>query len=366
MDFSLTTLFVVPTGNTVPVADSTENLVAGKVGIFLNDYTVATAGNVANVPYIYIAQGRNEPFMVGSKKSDKIAKTHKVEFYKSLGGGTAQNQITEVSALSAKCEEEVSVTLRLHSYYIDMAFFNGLTRSVTTKAPCCDCGGDPCETLDAAGHEALIDDLLAKINAEPMLSQYVVATKSGAGLTAKLVITGKPVKVDNKVGYEHDLSINPYQKDRLIFRTYVTKNTPTTADFLDTNACEVAGVVAVTQRSTYGPKNSAAEVRQMQEYYHSYQSLHKDLFTNPGYNQTYEDFIDNTKNYNLLYIKFREYEGDDAVAIDGRITETVILAIPTDNNADIETILEAYLGAAVETGNNVNADVPSGDQLTVL
>jgi hypothetical protein len=90
------------------------------------------------------------------------------------------------------------------------------------------------------------------------------------------------------------------------------------------------------------------------------------LFSNPGWNQTYEDFIDNTKNYHLLYIKFKELNGDDSVAIDGKITETVIIAYPTDNNTDIETILEVYLGAASEAGNNINADVPSGDQLTVL
>ena len=34
-DFSLTTLFVVPVGNTLPSSGSTQNLTAGQVGIFL-------------------------------------------------------------------------------------------------------------------------------------------------------------------------------------------------------------------------------------------------------------------------------------------------------------------------------------------
>lgn len=366
MTYSLTTMFVVPVGNTVPTTLSTEDLVAGKTGIFLPNYAVATALNVAGAEYIYIAQGRQEPYLTGSKRSDKIAATKVVEKYKVIGGGSAQNQITHVSGFQAKCEEELVVTLRLHSYYIDTAFYNGLTRSVVVKAPCCDCGGDPCEGLDATAHEAVVDSFVSKINAEPTLKDFVTASKSGTGLSAVLVITGKPVKNDNKSLYASDLAANPFQKDRLIFRTYAYKGAPTTADFLDTNTCETAATVEVQQRSTYGPKNSAAEIRQMQEYYHSYQSIHKDLFSNPGWNQTYEDFIDNTKNYHLLYIKFKELGGDDSVAVEDKITETVIIAYPTDNNTDIETILETYLGAFPEAGNNINADVPTGDQLTVL
>lgn len=366
MDFSLTTLFVVPVGNTVPTTTATEDLVAGKTGIYRNDYSVATAGNVAAASYIYVVQGRQEPYLTGSKKSDKIAVSNVVEKYKVIGGGSAQNQVTQVSALQAKCEEEIVLTLRLHSYYIDLGFYNGLTRSLVVKAPCCDCGGDPCEGLDAAGHEALIDAFVAKGNAEPMLSQYLTFSKSGTGLSAILVITGKPVKNDNKSLYASDLAANPFQKDRLIFRTYVYKGPATTADFLDTDACVSAGTVSVTQRSTFGPKGSAAEVRQMQEYYHAYQNIQKELFTQPGWNQTYEDFVDNTKNYHLLYIKFKELDGDNGVATDDKITETVIIAYPTDNATDIETILETFLGAFPEAGNNINADVPSGDQLTVL
>jgi hypothetical protein len=366
MTYSLTTLFVVPAGDTVPTVTETQDLAAGKVGVYRNDWSVGTVANIAGVPYIYIVQGRSEPFLTGSKKSDKIALSKVIEKYKSIGGGTAVDQVTNVTDFKAKCEEEITVTLRLHSYYIDTAFYNGLTRSVTVKAPCCDCGGDPCEALDATAHEAVVDSFVTKINAEPMLSEYVVASKTGTGLDAELVITGLPVKVDTKNLGGSDLNANPYHKDRLIFRTYVYKGPATTADFLDTDACEVAGTVVLTTRSTYGPKNSAAEVRQMQEYYHSYQSIHKDLFSQPGWNQTYEDFIDNTKNYNLLYIKFHEYDGDDSVAVDMAIKETVIIAYPTDNNGTLETILETYLGAFPETGNNINADVPSGDQLTVL
>ncbi len=40
MDFSLTTLFVVPVGNALPSSGSTQDLVAGKFGFFKPDYSV--------------------------------------------------------------------------------------------------------------------------------------------------------------------------------------------------------------------------------------------------------------------------------------------------------------------------------------
>ena len=72
-DFSLTTLFVVPTSQTaLPVAGSTQDLGAGVFGFFRNDYTLATAANVAAAPYFYIAQGRANTYLQGSKRSDRI------------------------------------------------------------------------------------------------------------------------------------------------------------------------------------------------------------------------------------------------------------------------------------------------------
>ena len=75
-DFSLTTLFVVPVGQTaLPSSGSTQDLTAGQVGIFKNDYSVATAANIAAAPYFYITQGRENTYLQHSKRSDKIAKS---------------------------------------------------------------------------------------------------------------------------------------------------------------------------------------------------------------------------------------------------------------------------------------------------
>ena len=59
MDFSLTTLFVMPSsqGGTLPSVN-TEALTPGQIGIYDNTYTPQPAGVSASAPYMYIAQGR--------------------------------------------------------------------------------------------------------------------------------------------------------------------------------------------------------------------------------------------------------------------------------------------------------------------
>ena len=143
-DFSLTTLFVVPVGQTsLPSSGSTQNLTAGQVGFFKNDYSVATAGNIAAAPYFYVAQGRQNTYLQGSKRSDKIkgcpsgsgCSSNVTEWYKVSGCGTPAVQITDVTDWSVQCGEIVTLTLRAHSSYLDTLYFNGFTRSVTVQAP---------------------------------------------------------------------------------------------------------------------------------------------------------------------------------------------------------------------------------------
>ena len=156
-DFSLTTLFVVPVGNTLPSSGSTQNLTAGQFGIFRSDYTVATAGNIAAKPYFYLAQGRVNTYLQGSKRSDKIASAQVSEWYKVVGNPVAANQVTDITDFTVKPGEIVTLTLRGFSSYINTLYFNGFTRSVTVNAPCLACGEDPCTDVDVP---ALIDDLI--------------------------------------------------------------------------------------------------------------------------------------------------------------------------------------------------------------
>jgi hypothetical protein len=355
-DFSLTTLFVVPVGNTLPSSGSTQDLTAGQVGIFLNDYSVATAGNIAAAPYFYVAQGRVNTYLQGSKRSDKISgcpggsscKTNVTEWYKSLGCPTAVNQVTDVVDFTVKCGEIVTLTLRGFSSYLNTLYFNGFTRSVTVNAPCCDCGGDPCTDVDVP---ALIDDLIYHLELDApgnnpdniTLSQFYQFQRIGNDSSALLRITGKPLTA---YGQPCDIAAFPFEYDRFYFRTFIFSGPATTADFIVDDPCNRVAQPVITQRSNY-PVGTSAEVQQLEKNFYSYQAGYlKHLYRMNGYNENFESWVTDGQIYDLYYIKFNEYD-KSAYQWGDYIYEdaTVIIAVPENQTSAIEAILVAGLGA---------------------
>jgi hypothetical protein len=355
-DFSLTTLFVVPVGNTLPSSGSTQNLTAGQVGIFLNDYSVATAGNIADAPYFYVAQGRVNTYLQGSKRSDKISgcpggsscKTNVTEWYKSNGCATPVNQVTDVVDFTVKPGEIVTLTLRGFSSYLNTLYFNGFTRSVTVNAPCLDCGGDPCTDVDVP---ALIDSLILKLEARApgdnpdniYLTQFYQFQRIGNDQDALLRITGKPLTA---YGQPCDVAAFPWEYDRFYFRTFIFSGPATTADFIVDDPCNRVATPVITQRSNYAVGTSA-EVQQLEKNFYSYQAGYlKHLYRMNGYNENFESWVTDGTIYDLYYIKFNEYD-KSAYQWGDYIMEdsTVIIAVPSTQTTDIEEILVAGLGA---------------------
>ena len=363
-DFSLTTLFVVPVGQTtVPSSGSTQNLTPGQVGIFRSDYSAATAGNIAASPYFYIAQGRQNTYLQGSKRSDKIkgcpsgtgCNSNVTEWYKVAGCPTAANQVTQVGNWNVKCGDIVTLTLRGFSSYINTLYFNGFTRSVTVQAPCCDCGGNPCDTVDVP---ALIDQFILKLEAQApginpdniSFNTFYQFERLGNNQNAVLVITGKPLTV---YGQPCDVAAFPYEYDRFYFRTFVYSGPATTADFIVADNCNIVADAVITQRSSF-PTGQSAEIIQLEKNYYSYQAGYlKHLYRMAGYNENFESYVSSGVTYDTYYIRFNEYNKSEYQWGDYIMEDsTVIIAAP---NADvsgiaaaIETILEAALG-------NVNA-----------
>jgi len=354
-DFSLTTLFVVPVGNTLPSSGSTQNLTAGQVGIFLSDYSVATAGNIAGSPYFYVAQGRTNTYLQGSKRSDKISgcpggsscKTNVTEWYKSNGCATVVNQVTDVVDFTVKCGEIVTLTLRGFSSYLNTLYFNGFTRSVTVNAPCCECGGDPCTDTDVP---ALIDSLIIKLEEHApgdnpdniYLTQFYQFQRIGNDQSALLRITGKPL---TQYGQPCDVAAFPWEYDRFYFRTFIFSGPATTADFIVDDPCNRVAQPVITQRSNY-PAGTSAEVQQLEKNFYSYQAGYlKHLYRMNGYNENFESWVTDGTIYDLYYIKFNEYD-KSAYQWGDYIMEdsTVIIAVPNNQTTAIEAILEAGLG----------------------
>jgi hypothetical protein len=359
-DFSLTTLFVVPVGNSLPSSGSTQNLTAGQVGFFASDYTVANAGNIANSPYFYVAQGRVNTYLQGSKRSDKIAgplnsggngKSNVTEWYKATGCPTAANQVTEVGGWTVKCGDVVTLTLRAHSSYIDTLYFNGFTRSVTVQAPCCDCGGDPCTDVDVP---ALIDQFIIKLTQQApgdnpdniSFNTFYQFQRRGNDQDAVLVISGKPL---TKYGQPCDVAAFPWEYDRFYFRTFVYSGPATTADFIVADRCNFVAEPVIVQRSSY-PSGTSEEIQQLEKNFYSYQAGYlKHLYRMVGYNENFESWVSDGTTYNTFYIKFNDYD-KSAYQWGDYIMEdsTVIIATPQNLSSAIEAVLEAALGAVVD------------------
>jgi len=369
-DFSLTTLFVVPVGQTaVPSSGSTQDLTQGTVGIFNNSYATVDATTIKSAPYFYIAQGRQNTYLQGSKRSDKIGvattaltgnaqtisgkNSNVTEWYKVTACPTPINQITLVDAFNVQCGETLTLTLRAHSSYIDTLYFNGFTRSVTVQAPCCDCGGDPCTTVDAEG---LVNALIAKLTAQApginpdniSFNSFFTFTQPTSGV---LQIAGKPLTA---YGQPCDIAAFPFEYDRMYFRTFVYSGPATTADFIVADNCNIVANAEIVQRASY-PTGTSAEIAQLEKNFYSYQAGYlKHLYRMNGYNENFETYVSAGSTYNTFYIKFNEYD-NSAYRWGDYIMEdsTVILAVPQGGNDltdEFEAILVGALGAVVDQG----------------
>ena len=361
-DFSLTTLFVVPVGSSIPSSGSTQNLLPGQVGFFgqgaSGPYTALTAGTIDDAPYFYVAQGRTNTYLQGSKRSDKIAgcvtgascKSNVTEWYGVIGCPTPATQVTDVSDWNVKCGDIVTLTLRAHSSYIDTLYFNGFTRSVTVQAPCCDCGGDPCTTVDVP---ALIDAFILKLQQKApginpdniSFSTFYQFQRIGNDANAILRISGKPL---TKYGQPCDVAAFPYEYDRMYFRTFVYSGPATTADFIVADNCNIVATAEITQRASYATGQSD-EIKQLEKNFYSYQAGYlKHLYRMVGYNENFESWVSDGTTYDTFYVKFNEYD-KSAYSWGDYIKEdsSVIIAVPQGSVSNaVNSALVNALGEA--------------------
>lgn len=345
-NFAIPKLFVVPTGNTLPTG-ATSALTPGQFGIYLPTGVPATAGTAATAQYLQMFQGNKivEPW-VPNKRSDQIYPRRVKRWDKMVARTTVTPQITQVDQIELMCEEEFTLTLRLDSALINNVWWNGLTHSFPVKAPCCECGEDPCTSLTDADYDAIYADMMNQINNHVDLKNFITATVTGAGALSKLILTGKPLP--NPWAGTVDPHNNPFRFDRLSFRTYLHKGPDVSQDFEVPDRCDIPGVVTVMQRAQY-VSGSADEVKQMEKNYFSYDTTYKEIFCDTDYNGTFVSLVD-AAFYDLYFIKF---EAPENLAWHAALPEDemVIIAVPTGTGAAIEAILVALFGAV----NNVSS-----------
>ncbi len=230
-------------------------------------------------------------------------------------------------------------------------YFNGLTRSATVQAPCCDCDGDPCTDVDVPD---LIDSIIEAfettapgINADNLiLTDFLTFERIGDAETASLRITGNALTV---YAQPCDVAAFPFEYDKLRFNTFVYSGPATTADFIVADACNTVATATIIQTSNYAT-GTAAEIEQLEKNYYSYQAGYlKHLYRMAGYNGNFESWVTAGTTYDTFYIKFNDfdksaYQWNPTVQMDSQ----VIIAVPTSLTAGIETVLEAALGTVTE------------------
>lgn len=343
--FSITTLFVA-TGGTLASTGTTADLTPGQLGVFRPDYSIATTGNIAAASYIYIAQGRIEVVPgLGSKRSDRIASSAIVEWYKVTSVANTSVQITTFSGFNLLCNQDITLSFVLHSNYINTLYYNGLTQSVVVTSACCNCGTAPCTVLTGTDVQNFVDAAVAKLQANPLLSRYLTFQRQSSGATSTLVVSELAL---TKYGQPCDVSAFPFEWDRLWFRGFAISGPPTTQDYEVLNSCSQVATVTVNQRSTYD-MGSSDSIKQLEKNFYSFQTGNfKALYNEVGWNGAFSTYVTDGTYYDTYYLKF--YPKNQGLTFTDYTmeTETVIVAFPAGNGATFETLLTAFAGAPVD------------------
>lgn len=368
MDFSLTTAFILPTSNTLPTTGTTATLTANQFGVFKPDYTPASTGNVGSQPYIVLVQGR-PAILPGTttKKSDKIYLNKIVEWYKVTAHPTVQQQITDISNFSAACGEDVTISVRIRSFYADTAYFNGLTKSWTLTTPCCDCGSDPCTDIDPTDKQALVQNFVDLINGESTtnansVKSFIIAERIGTGANTILRLIAKPLAAEPITA---DPTNFTYQYNRVYFWAFAYKGPETSQDYNVWDACDPFATITRVQETTY-PRGSSAEVLQIERNYHSYNTapIDKQLFSDINFNQSYVSQVVDGTYYDFYYLKFKS-PMNNAWNATVEQDEAVILCNPTGQNSTTIAVLTTFLGSPIDkSGSNFTTTTTTSSTTT--
>jgi hypothetical protein len=339
MDFSKTTVFILPVSNTLPTTGSTADLTANQFGIFKPDYTPATALNVSAQPYVMFAQGRPMTLPgVGTKKSDKIFLKNVVDWYAASAVNTADAMVWDITDFSAVCGEDVTISIRARSFYLDTAYYNGLTKSFTITTPCCDCGDDPCTTVDVAD---LIDQFVELINADNdinSISTYITASNVG---DTTLRLTGNALASEPRTA---DPTNFPFQYDRLYFWAWAYKGPETSQDYNVWDSCDPFATTTETTNSTY-LRGSYLEALKLERDYNSYNTapIARVLWSNINFDGSYLSQVVTDTFYDFYYLKFKDEVNNSNNPVVPQDLACIILN-PTGQNTGTIAVLTNFLG----------------------
>lgn len=222
MDFKIPSFLVVAPSaqNSLPVAGTgTDVLTTQYFGLYdSKTFKSVTAPSFPTNQSIFVAQGSGRP-EVGSFKSASIFPKNITGWrgVKAICSTTQQityvgfNGVDDCYTMSANCDEQYSVTIRVFGERVRHLNPMGLTKSYLLKSACC----DDCSTnCDAVNCTALADSLVAQINGDPYMSKWVTAEKvtkclnAGTPNTFSLLVPCDSINVATATGTRSGTAVN--------------------------------------------------------------------------------------------------------------------------------------------------------------
>ena len=341
MNYQLTNVFVSPVSNSLPTTGTTANLTANQLGVYLPNLTPATSGNAAAAEYLRIVQQRpNSDLNLPTIKSDAIADNKVIKKYKVVGS-TGQVQVGQLTDFDVKCDEDLTVTLRVWEDDTLMSFADGLTKTFVKRTPCCECDGDPCASIEPSDLEDLIKEIADDINADPLLNTLLVASTTGSGASIILVLTGL-AQVEQQSA---DLTVNNYRPNAVSFKAWAHRNAHTTQDIIKYWGCDAIGTYTETQSIEY-PKGTSDQVKLIEYKHFSYTiPKFKERFSDVNYNGIFHSNVADATLYDTFVIEFNHMESPNTWSVAVNQDSAVVVFVPQAQTSAFEAILTAKYGA---------------------
>ena len=349
MNANVKQIFVVKAGTTLKVSGNTSALVAGQLGVFKPDYTAIDNTAVptpAQSPYIMLAEGTGDT-KLGSFKTSRIY-LNKVTAWRGTAFNTTSTEM-EVTTTpgSFKCESTYVFTVRIFEHFLHSVYCPYLQESVMITTPCCDdCSGN-CDDLVATSN---IAEIVAKINANPRLSPYVVASESGG----EIILTGLPVAGLTAVDCLPD-SV-PYIANKVRFKVYAGEAAGSSQLEDMPNFCDL-WVSETTQNVVY-PIGEGRAIAEMERHFAGYNQPNTSgyRYNIPYYNGDFITFADKALSYDIYELEYLDpssegFEQKTAVPM------SIVVAFPSSLSAEadkFETILNTWLANSPAYQSAVN------------
>jgi len=331
------------------LATTTVNLAKQELAVFNPALTTNLSGTAADASFKVVMGTGSSKF--GSFKSSTIDPENIISTKKTLPDTSLTQQVTHIGydGVSAatptfSCDEEYVVTLKIDEYWSKGIYQPMIQESVRVKTACCDTCSGGCDALDA---ETYMDEIVAAINANPLLSKYVVAAKVGSGSDWGVSITGKAL---DEFGNACVPDAVPYVFNLVRFKVSVHPGPYNTQDFDIEDACSPWAITYTTDIKY--PIGAGPAIAEMERHFfaNNLPATHEARrYWNPIYNNDSDVFlfVDKTKTYNMYEITYLE---NSPVGFEKktRNTHSVVILIDSTDTTEI-TQLETALNNVLPT-----------------